>query len=154
MSSRSGFKLGRRGEMSGRTFGPHPPNQHIGLGYFFFIYNMLGWVTGRKLWADFTWCIGRLGCFFIKSKSRQLSSKHFVKVLLSSSLFFPNITNYIMATEQNWSRSMVSVPLICILEYSVQDLTNSHHLGFVSWTRTQPNPRWKSCSEAQRRQGI
>ena len=110
---------------------------------------MLGWVMGRKVWADFTWCIGRLGCFFIKSKSRQLSSKHFVKVLLSSSLFFPNITNYIMATEQNWSRSMVYVPLICILEYCVQDLTNSHHLGFVSWTRTQPNPRWKSCESAK-----
>ena len=36
MSSRSGFKLGRRGEMSGRTFGPYPPNQHIRLGYFLF----------------------------------------------------------------------------------------------------------------------
>ena len=139
MSSRSGFKLGRRGEMSGRTFGPYPPNQHIRLGYFFFIYNMLGWVTGRKLWANFTWCIGRLGCFFIKSKSRQLSSKHFVKVLLSSSLFFPNITNYIMATEQNWSRSMVYVPLICILLHLGFDKLTPSMICLLDTYTTQPD---------------
>ena len=165
MSSRSGFKLGRRGEMSDRTFGPHPPNQHIRLGYFFFIYNMLGWVTGQKLWADFTWCIGRLGCLFIKSKSR-LSVFHFSRWVANTLLklfwvrpfFFPNITNYIMATEQK----LVQEHGLCAIDlhltpsriwqtHTIYDLSLGHVHNPTRLCSTVEVVR--EC-EAQRRQGI